>query len=80
MKKIAIISFAAAAVISLVGCSNPTPVCSGEIHTVRSGDTIVAIAQLHCTKNIEAAIDDLVRQYGTDIHPGDQIQLPGNGE
>lgn len=78
MKKIAIITFTAAAVISLVGCSNPTPVCSGEIHTVLSGDTLVAIAQKHCTKNIEAAIDQLVDQYGAEIHPGDQIQLPGN--
>ena len=64
--------------VTVMGCSDNAAVCSGEVHTVRSGDTLVAIAQLHCTSNIEAAIDYLVDQYGADITPGQQIQLPNN--
>ena len=61
---------------TVMGCSNKVAVCDGSIHTVRSGDTIVAIAQLHCTSNIEAAIDHLYNRYGANITPGQQIQLP----
>jgi hypothetical protein len=64
--------------VTVMGCSSKVAVCDGSIHTVRSGDTIVAIAQLHCTNNIEVAIDQLVLQYGSDITPGQLIQLPGN--
>lgn len=55
---------------------DPPADCDRAVHVVASGETLWSIGHARCTSGILTAIDQLVDQYGTDIEPGDRIQLP----
>ena len=50
--------------------------CNQATVTVQSGDTLWKIAERNCAGNIQVAVYHLVKEYGTLIHKGQQIQLP----
>lgn len=50
--------------------------CNQVTVTVQFGDTLWAIAERHCTGNIQVATAVLVEKYGSAIDRGDVIQLP----
>lgn len=67
--------------IALIPClkvvfQDPPADCDHALHVVAPGDTDWSIAHAHCTFGILTAVDLLVDQYGTNIEPGDRIQLP----
>jgi hypothetical protein len=39
-------------------------------------NTLWKIAEGHCTGNIQVVVDKLVKEYGSDIQPGQLIKLP----
>lgn len=51
-------------------------VCNTKQHTVSYGETLWEIAQSNCSGNIESAVDDLVKTYGSTIQNGQVIDLP----
>lgn len=46
-----------------------------EGYVVVDGSTLFEIAREHCWGNLGHAVDDLVDKYGSDITPGQLIQL-----
>jgi hypothetical protein len=54
--------------------------CNTKQHTVSYGDTLWEIAQSNCSGNIESAVNDLVKTYGSTIQHGQVIDLPVNNK
>jgi hypothetical protein len=54
--------------------------CANTQVVVQEGDTLFDIAAALCDGNISVAVDDLVDTYGTDIWPGQKIQLRSTNE
>lgn len=50
--------------------------CNQVTVTVQANDTLWKIAERNCTGSVQIAVHYLVEEYGTLIHPGQQIQLP----
>ena len=51
-------------------------VCDTRQHTVSYGETLWEIAESNCSGNIESAVHDLVKTYGSTIQNGQVIDLP----
>ena len=50
--------------------------CEDTTVIVEEGDTLWSIAETHCKGDVQKAVDKLVDEYGTDIHPTQEIILP----
>lgn len=54
--------------------------CNTKQHTVSYGETLWEIAMSNCSGNIESAVNDLVKTYGSTIQNGQIIDLPVNNK
>lgn len=56
--------------------TTPAYECPEAPVVVEKGDTLWRIAEKRCTGDMLEITDELVRSYGTEIQPGQVIQLP----
>lgn len=62
--------------LSLVSVLTPDFGCNSTVLIVNEGDTVWSLAERYCTGSIEAAVDAIVAEYGTDIRPTQAMRLP----
>ena len=56
--------------------TSPAYECKQAPVVVRSGDTLWSIAEKRCTGDLLEVRHELVQSYGTEIQPGQIVQLP----
>lgn len=72
----AVLALAVAATLLIVSALTPDFDCNNTLLIVNEGDTVWSIAERFCTGNIQAAVDAIVAEYGTDIRPTQAVRLP----
>lgn len=80
MKKVIVSTIAVIAVIlglSYIADKQDSFSCNGNVVIVSPGETLWEIAKQNCDGNMESARNHLVSKYGSVIHVGDVIELPG---